>query len=486
MKKTLLNLLVITCIGNISNAQPWSQTNVDPNTGQEPYEIASGDIDNDGDIDLVMATYDYNGGTPTQDYIKWYSNDGSGGYTVETPEVSTTMQWIDGLIVVDLNNDGYDDIVATSVNQNKIVYFLSQHDGMGTFTGIGPETPVGVGTVVGPGNVVAGDINKDNHVDLVTISYDNNRVIWYRGDGAGGFVLQTYIDDNDCLTCLGAYYVDVGDFDNDDDLDVVVGYVDSQSIEIFYNEYDDMDVDPPSSVTWLRDTVPVDTGGTFLFVVTAGDVNNDNIDEVVSVDFSAGEVNYFDKIKNGASTKNTICDGTIITNPASVFVADLDNDTLNDVIVTDGGSADEAMIWFKGNSMTSPDAVQTLIFDNGSVMYDITVGDFDNDALNDLDIATIGNTTDTVDWYENVLNVLSINDPTIQNISIYPNPAKDQLNFKGLSNQDYNVSVTDLLGKNILNETVNSIRGLDISNLNSGMYIINFVDTNSSFKFVKE
>ena len=69
--------------------------NIDPNTGNEPYEIESGDLDGDGDIDLVMATYDYNGGTPNQDYIKWYVNDGAGNFTLQTT-VSSTIQWVDG------------------------------------------------------------------------------------------------------------------------------------------------------------------------------------------------------------------------------------------------------------------------------------------------------------------------------------------------------------------------------------------------------
>ena len=477
MKKTLLNLLVIACIGNISYAQPWANTNVDPNTGMEPYEIASGDIDNDGDIDLVMATYDYNGGTPTQDYIKWYSNDGSGNYTIETT-VSSTIQWVDGLIVTDINNDGYDDIIATSVNQNKLVYFLSLHDGMGTFTGVGPETLVA--TVGGPGNVVAGDINNDTHVDLVTVSYDNNRVQWFSGDSLGGFTAETDIDSG---TTDGPYYVDIADFDGDTDVDVVVGYANTNTIEIFYNQYVES---MTMTVSWNQDTVSVETSGTFLFVVTAGDVNNDGNMNVVSVDFSAGEVNYYEKVKNGASTKITICDDTIINNPGTVQIAKIDDDTLFDVIVTDGGTGDEAMVYFKGASFAPPAAGQTLIIDNNFQMYDITVGDFDNDPDNYLDIASIGNGSDTVDWWENVLTTLSIDDVTIENISIYPNPSKDQLNFKGLSNQDYSVTVTDLLGKNIMNATVNSNIGLNVSQLSSGTYIIKFIDTNTSFKFVKE
>ena len=56
-------------------------------------------------------------------------------------------------------------------------------------------------------------------------------------------------------------------------------------------------------------------------------------------------------------------------------------------------------------------------------MYDITAADFDGDL--DIDIAAIGNFSDTVDWIENRLNVLGVNDFQTKSISIYPNPAKD-------------------------------------------------------------
>ncbi len=360
MKQILLTCIIALCLSITANAQNFSIQNIDPNTGEEPYEIASGDLDGDGDMDIVMATYNYNGGTPVQDYIKWYSNDGSGTFTIETT-VSSTIRYVDGLIIADIDGQFGDDIIATSVNQNKLVYFLS--DGSG---GFGSEISVD-SAIGGPGNVVAGDINNDGNIDLVSVSYNNNRTQWYSGDGAGNFVAETDIENG---SSDGPYYVDIADFDGDTDLDIVVGFFNSQSIEIYYNQYIESGT---MTVSWIKDTVSVDSGGTYLFVVTVGDVNNDGNINVVSVDFSAGEVNYFDKIKNGTSTKNTICDNTIINNPGSVFIADLDNDMLNDVIVTDGGAADDAMIWFKGVSNATPSATPTLVINNNFQMFDITV-----------------------------------------------------------------------------------------------------------------
>ena len=473
MKKTLLTLLIFTGFSNLNFAQAWILSNVDNNTGQEPYEIASGDIDGDGDIDLVMATYDYNGGTPNQDFIKCYLNDGSGNFPIEIT-VSSTILWVDGLILADINEDGASDIIATSANQNKLVYYLSSTSMDGTYS----YTEVSVdGAIAWPGNVVAGDINGDNHIDLVVASYDNNRTQWYSGDGLGSFVAETDIENG---TTDGSYYIDVADFEGDGDLDVLVGFANSQTVEIYYNQYDGSD---PSTVAWIKDTQTVHSGYSFLFVVGFADANNDGNMDVVTLDNSSGNVEWFNKIKNGASTANTISNSTIIARPGAFAVTDIDEDGLNDVILTDGAVSDDAIIWFKGAANSSPSATESLIINNNYQMYDITTADFDGDL--DIDIAAIGNFSDTVDWIENRLNVLGVNDFQLKSISIYPNPTNDVLNITGYDGASLDVTIYDSMGKLIMNETLNMSETLNVSALSSGIYTIK-INNDLTSKFVKK
>lgn len=480
MRKILLTFLTVALLSNMNFAQNFTQHIIDDNTTapdfhNELYEIASGDLDGVGGIDIVVASYDYFA-APAQDYIKWYSNDGYGNFTIEAT-ISSTIEWVDGLIVVDIDGMYGHDIVATSANQNKLVYFLS--DGVG---GFGIETTVD-GAINGPGEVIAADLNEDGNMDLITVSYGNERTQWYLGDGAGGFTPQTHIHDGIFDGDDGPYFVKTGDLDGDTDIDVVVGYVDSQSIVIYYNQFFGS-----GTVSWIKDTVPVDTGGSYLFEIGIGDVNNDGNMNVVKVDFTSGDVAWYSKIVNGASTENIICDDTIINNPASVLIADIDNDLLNDVIVTDGGVVDDALIWFKGASGASPSSTPTTIVNNNHIMYDIVVGNFDpNYDDDDIDIVSIGNASDTVDWWESDLDTtLSNEESTIDAINIYPNPTTDILNFKELSAGNHSISITDVLGKNIMKTTINSNDGLNVSQLNNGIYIIKFEDSNTTFKFIKK
>lgn len=474
MKTNLLLILTLLfCIN--SNAQTTFAPiqNIDSDTGDEAYEIAHGDLDNDGDMDLVMATYFYNGGTPVQDYIKWYSNDGSGNFTIETT-VSSSIRWVDGLTVADLDGINGDDIIATSVVQNKIVYFLS--DGAG---GFGSEVVID-GAINGPGEVVAADINNDGNTDIISVSYGDNKTVWYSNDGSANFTPETDIENG---STDGPFYVDIGDFDGDTDIDVLVGFFNTSAIEIYYNQYIESGT---MTVSWIKDIVTVDSSSTFLFKIGFDDVNNDGNLDVVKVDYSGGNVEWFNKLKNGTSTGTVICNSSIIGNPGAFFVADIDGDTYNDVIVTDGGVVDDALIWFKGNFNASPSTTPTTIINNNYQMFDLTVANFDPNIPGDtdLDIATIGNSSDTVDWFENELFTLSSTDLNQEEIKFFPNPTNSMLNIDGIETE-INVSIFNTLGQEIIN-TVTENNSIDVSNLSQGMYYLQSNDINLTYKFVKE
>ena len=227
MKTTLLILFISVGMINLNFAQTTfaALQNIDPDTGDEPYKIASGDLDADGNIDIVMATYDAVG---SQDYIKWYKGDGAGNFS-SPMTVSSTMIWVNGLIIADIDGEYGNDIVASSASSAsswKLVYFPS--DGLG---GFGTEVIIDDwNNIFSPGQVFAADINLDGNLDLATTSYIGDEAIWYAGDGSGGFGPKQTIASG---TENGPVYIGLADFEPDGDMDVLVGYIDNGSIEIY-------------------------------------------------------------------------------------------------------------------------------------------------------------------------------------------------------------------------------------------------------------
>lgn len=87
------------------------------------------------------------------------------------------------------------------------------------------------------------------------------------------------------------------------------------------------------------------------------------------------------------------------------------------------------------------------------------------------------------------------NNPSFDEISIFPNPAQNQLNFSFnvIKKQDLNIAVFDISGKKVYFEQFQNISGelksnLDISSLNAGVYLFKITgeDGVTIRKFIKE
>ena len=72
-----------------------------------------------------------------------------------------------------------------------------------------------------------------------------------------------------------------------------------------------------------------------------------------------------------------------------------------------------------------------------------------------------------------------VEDFSSSSVKMYPNPARDVLNFSSASKKALNVAVYDLLGKQVLR--ANAIQSeLNISSLNPGMYLVNMTQGSST------
>lgn len=85
----------------------------------------------------------------------------------------------------------------------------------------------------------------------------------------------------------------------------------------------------------------------------------------------------------------------------------------------------------------------------------------------------------------NLTAPLSTSDFENNSISVYPNPTNDFIYVQGVENTTKSqVVITDMLGKKVFSSSQLNVDKIDVSNLNSGIYILS-ISSNDSQKMVK-
>lgn len=465
---TLLIIFIYTSLYSQTTFNKTQSIDLPAIGGDAPYNIASGLIDNDAFPDIVVSTWLGNS-------VYWLKNDGTGVFTLQSTEISSTLNNAGGVAIADLNGDGFNDVVTTSYNDNKLVWF--SNDGLGNFS----SEQIISSIVSGPSQIYVRKIDNNSTLDITVSSYTGNEVVWFANDGFGNFGAKNIIDNT--IISPGAYAVK--DIDNDGDIDAVIansvayGTPNDCRIEVFYND---------GNGTFTADTNPVSVNTKdYIFSVMAEDVDGDNSLDILVTDL-LGSPSWFKRteIVPGTATYTETVLTTSIANPACLDLRDLDNDLLDDFVLSSAtsGSGND-IVWFKNNG-TGGFNSEMIIDNTQSQAFTFTFTDFENDG--DLDIASVAFNDDAVNVFNNQKINLSVDDVSNNILRIYPNPSSGYLNFRGITSESLSVSVSvyDISGKKIMRTTINIDSSMDVSKLESGIYIIIFDDYNTTFKFVKE
>ncbi|MDG1044146.1 MAG: VCBS repeat-containing protein [Flavobacteriaceae bacterium] len=237
-------------------------------TGYDFHNGSSGDVDNDGDIDLIKWKVGNGNQNPNQDFPKILINNGLGDFTEEPllenqTELESQFSWGWGCTLYDLfdfNDDGYLDIVTgynfgnfeTIPNQDvsdfygKIVILWGSESGRFNSNNI---TIIEDSNYLNVNQIFLGtsftDYDKDGDIDLITTSTDNytNYIInIFQNNGDKTF---TDVTQRDCDQCYNNNLEDFSHFyrfysidkDNDGDFDLVPGDVNSWAWDSVNNKY---------------------------------------------------------------------------------------------------------------------------------------------------------------------------------------------------------------------------------------------------------
>lgn len=144
-----------------TDGNTWSREDID--TSQTSFTtLATGDVNSDDGVDIVA-------GDQANDTITYYRHvDHSTYQKIQLSDGADAA----GIQVIDLNEDGFVDIVATSQDENNVYWF--KNDGEDSFTRSTIAT--NLQSVFG---VAVSDIDKDGDFDFVAGDHFRGTVYWY-------------------------------------------------------------------------------------------------------------------------------------------------------------------------------------------------------------------------------------------------------------------------------------------------------------------
>ena len=326
--------------------------------GSDTLSVALGDVDGDGDLDLVTGNY-----SGASDRV--WRNDGTGVFSDSGQALgnNTTSE----IKLGDIDGDGDLDLVVANVSGANRVWI---NDGSGVFTD--------TGQALGDNNtseIELGDIDGDDDLDIIAANVSGANRVWIN-NGSGVFT-----DTSQMLGNSESDSMALGDVDGDGDLDLVVGNRGSTNSK-------------PNSV-WTND-------GRGVFTDTGQKLGSADSDSIVLGDIDGdGDLDLISGNANGQANRVWVNDGAGIFddtgqvllvgngNTQDIALGDVDNDGDLDLVTGNGSEANR--VWINSGRMPNRgfiDATNLALLTVNSNTRDIALGDIDADGDLDLIVAS--------------------------------------------------------------------------------------------------
>ena len=374
----------------------YSFTSLDiATTAEGAYSVFVADMDGDGDMDIVSASY-------ADDTIAWYENDGAKNPTFTAADIATSAEGASSVFAADMDNDGDMDIVSASFGDHTIAWY--ENDGAANPSWAAADIAT---NATGAASVFAADMDNDGDMDIVSASDEDDTIAWYENDGAAD---PSFSAANIATSADGAQSVFVADIDGDGDMDIVSASEDDNTIAWYEN-------DGAADPTWSAADIATSADGARSVFVA--DMDNDGDMDIVSASFDDDAIAWYEN--DGAANPSwTAADIATSANGAiSVFVADIDND--GDMDILSASYYDDTIAWYENKGVAYVGAELSFsasdIATSADNAFSVFVADMDADG--DMDIVSASGSDDAIAWYENEIKtnnapvLTSVGDVTI-------------------------------------------------------------------------
>jgi hypothetical protein len=425
-------------------------------TAINSMDIESADVDNDGDLDLVIAA----------EYSRnlLFFNDGNGVFSEDPsrlfPEKNTgdpfTGEDSEDIAFADFNNDNKIDILF--VSEDTDFHELLVNDGNGGFSFISYEFPASAGNAI-----AVLDLNGDDYPDIIIGNTGQNNVFINNQD-------LSFTQENNRwpVNTEGTQDLKMVDLDNDGDLDIIEG-IDLGSNNVLINAN--------GFFSEENNRLP-DTGLTLeTRKISLGDANGDGFPDIfVSTVNFIGTANLQNRLYlndgNGFFTDATSSNLPAyeqFTLDALFYDYDLDGD--QDLITTDFQNPAGNYHALENDGSGHFSEVTETVF--ASFAFTRGVGlhmaDLNGDGYEDLYFSNFQETDDLLFFSEAALTVEDV--PLGSSFVIYPNPTSDFIKLRSNYSEIEKVEIRATDGSAF--EPLELIKDtIDLSRFATGTYLL--------------
>lgn len=278
------------------------------------------DWDNDGLLDLLWSDLD-------QLVVNINTGSGFAPPIAITPSPTASNRF-SNVLPYDVDGDGDEDLILQRSESNYLSWVERTPTGTGAYTIIDDGLIIDYDGYSNPldQTLRLADLDGDGITDLIAVGQEEHVLAYYPGQ-SGGFGVRQLIDElSYSLLNTALDWVELGDFDNDGDRDLILIINDASDRTDATIGYEN------TGIGWERHVLGV--GGPYFFNTTLCDVDNDGLKDIAYYDFTD-----FGMLQNAGdwSVDTVVVESNVPGALGGIASGDLNSDGVDDLILQRNG-----------------------------------------------------------------------------------------------------------------------------------------------------
>lgn len=295
--------------------------------------------------------------------------------------ISTIADGARSVHVADIDGDGDADVLSASFLDNKIAWYRNL-DGLGNF---GTEQPIST-SAANAESVYTADIDRDGDLDVLSASSGDDTIAWYENtDGSGAFGSRRIIS----ILADEARSVFAADLDLDGDNDVLSASRRDDKIAWYENTDGSGNFGPPRIISTSADGA---------YSVTAADMDQDGDLDVLSASRDDDTLAWYENVDCAGDFGLRRVVSVLPDGARSIVATDVDGDGNRDIL--SASQNDGRIAWYKNMDARGGIGAQQLVSTLAEGARAVFASDIDGDG--DADALSASFLDDKIAWYENL------------------------------------------------------------------------------------